>query len=365
MKKKIAVFGVKGFPAFGGASRANENIVNELKSEYDFTIYSVSSHTDKSGYYNGFYQKVFTACGGKRLNPLIYQIKSLLHSLFCANYDLIQVNHLSSGFIVPFLRLKYKVVSTARGIVPPDDNKWNKADKLLFDISSFFFFRFSNVSISVSESHIKKFRKFTNKEIIYIPNGVSIIDYPKDIIEDNTIVFSAGRIISLKGAHILTEALNMIKYSGKIIYIGSMEHTPDYCKNLVMLGAKLNIEYTGLIKDKNVLFSIINKAKLFVFPSFNEGMSNMLLEVASLKTPLICSDIEENRSVFNSDEVLFFETGDSKDLASKIIWALNNYDIMIKKAEAAYKKLIEKYQWSNIAKQYKEIYDSILFRNET
>ena len=58
-RKKIAVFGVKGFPAFGGAARANENVIDILKEKYDYTIYAVKTHTDKKGYYNGYYQKVF------------------------------------------------------------------------------------------------------------------------------------------------------------------------------------------------------------------------------------------------------------------------------------------------------------------
>lgn len=178
-KKKIAVFGVKGFPAFGGASRANENVVDLLKDKYDYTIYSVSTHTNKVGNYNGYYQKVFKGVKGKRLNILLYSVKSVFHALFFGDYDLVQVNHTSSGFIVPILRLRYKVVSTARGIIPKDDNKWNKLDKLLFDISAYLFFRFSNVSISVSEPHIVLFRKYTAKEIEYIPNGIHILEKKK------------------------------------------------------------------------------------------------------------------------------------------------------------------------------------------
>ena len=109
-KKKVAVFGVKGFPGFGGASRANENIVNNLKEKYDYTIYAINTHTDKSGEYNGYYQKVFKGYKGKRINTLMYYLKSLIHALFYGNYDLVQVNHTSSGFIVPFLRMRFKVV---------------------------------------------------------------------------------------------------------------------------------------------------------------------------------------------------------------------------------------------------------------
>lgn len=360
-KPKIAVFGVKGFPAFGGASRANENVINLLKEKYDYTIYAVETHTDKKGNYNGYYQKVFKGYKGKRINTLMYYAKSVFHALFVGHYDIVQVNHTSSGFIVPFLRLKYKVVATSRGIIPKDDNKWNKFDKIIFDLSAYLFFKFSNIAISVSEPHISIFKKYTKKKILYIPNGIHV--QTEDNLLNNSegyILFAAGRIISLKGAHTLLEALNRIEYKGEMVFIGSLEHTPEYKKYLIELGVNLDIKYLGLIKEKELLFNKIMNAKLFVFPSFNEGMSNMLLEVSSLKTPLIVSDIPENKAIFDESEVLYFRTGDSEDLASKIEWALANYSIMQEKTEKAHLKLESDYQWSGIAFQYEKIYDALL-----
>ena len=358
-RKKVAVFGVKGFPGFGGASRSNEAIVNLLKDKYDYTIYSVSSHTDKKGGYNGYTQIVFKSFNGKRLNTLQYYIKSVLHAIFIGNYDIVQINHTSSGFIIPFLSLKYKVVSTAHGIIPKDDDKWKKIDKLIFNFSTNLFFRFSNVTITVSKPHLKIFKKYTKKEILYIPNGVNS-DHNFNIKKEGKyVLFSAGRIIALKGAHTLLNALNLINYNEQVIIIGSLEHTLNYKKQLLKLSENRNIKYIDLIKERAVLFNYIYNAEFFVFPSFNEGLSNMLLEVASLRTPLICSDIEENIAVFNNDEVLYFKTGNEQDLADKIKWAKNNPKEMAEKAKLAYKKLQTKFRWEIIANQYDEIYKNI------
>ena len=43
-KPKIAVIGAKGFPAWGGAARSNEEIFTRLKDKYDVTVYALSSH---------------------------------------------------------------------------------------------------------------------------------------------------------------------------------------------------------------------------------------------------------------------------------------------------------------------------------
>ena len=41
-KPKIAVIGLKGLPAFGGAATVGENIINQLKDNYQFFVYSTS-----------------------------------------------------------------------------------------------------------------------------------------------------------------------------------------------------------------------------------------------------------------------------------------------------------------------------------
>lgn len=362
MKKKIAVFGVKGFPAFGGASGANENIVNLLKDSFDYTIYSVSTHTDKKGMYNGYNQIVFKGVKGKRLNTLMYYIKSLFHALFFGNYDIVQINHLSSGFIIPLLRIRYKVVATARGIIPKDDNKWNFFDKQFFELSAHLFFKFSSAAISVSKPHIDIFKKYTSKEIFYIPNGIhadEIFDKRQDEGYNSYLLFAANRIISLKGCHVFIDALNKLNYKGKVIIIGDLSHTPEYAESLIESSKNLNIEYKGLIKDKDLLFGYIKNASLFIFPSFNEGMSNMLLEVASLKVPIICSDIPENSAVFNQNEVVFFNTGNAIDLADKIDSSLKNIDHLKDKTQQAYNRLNDMYRWEIIAKEYEILYKTL------
>ena len=65
------------------------------------------------------------------------------------------------------------------------------------------------------------------------------------------------------------------------------------------------------------------KLKLFIFPSRVEGMSNMLLEVLSLKN-VIASNIPANTTIFNDNEIIFFNNEDHDDLARKIKFALNN-----------------------------------------
>ena len=73
---RIAMIGLKGLRACGGAAAVGENIVNNLKDEFDFTILSVASHTLKENrIVGGIRQVVFNNYGKGGLNTFIYYIK--------------------------------------------------------------------------------------------------------------------------------------------------------------------------------------------------------------------------------------------------------------------------------------------------
>ena len=357
--KKIAIIGLKGLPAFGGAARSMEEVIKCLSEDFNFTIYEIDSHAQKGYNIPNVRRIIFKSLRIKRFNTLIYYIKSTIHVLIFEKFDLIHTNHLYCGFIIPLLKLKYKVINTVHGIIPKDDIKWNRLDKIIFKFFELLAVRFSNKLITVSKPHISYLKKYKEREIIYIPNGITV---QENIISNDGkyILFAAARILKLKGLHTLIEALKKINYKDKVIILGDLEHSLSYKKQILEISIGLDIEFKGLVKNRYLLFNYIRESRLFVFPSFNEGMSNMLLEVASLKTPIVCSDIEENKAIFNDDEVLFFSTGNTEHLGEKILWAAANMGLMKCKAINAYKKLALEYSWTKIAQSYKNLYLSLM-----
>jgi len=362
MKNRIAVIGLKGLPSFGGAASVGENIINELKDQYDFTVYSISSHTNlKSGYYNGYKQIVFRKIPFKRLNTLYYYIVSALHALIFGNYDLIHLHHRDAAFILIILKLKYKVIITTHGsfFVRP---KWKKY-KWFFQINEKYFVKKADIVTCVSLEEKRKYKNIINLNTIYIPNGIKAcvnLNEVKFTQYKPYLFFGAGRIIRSKGLDILLKALKNINYRGYLLVAGDIEQTRDYKEEILKLSEGLNVKFLGLIKDKHDLLVVIKNAFLFIFPSNKEAMSMMLLEGASVKSPIICSDILANKEIFNDEEVLFFKTDDVNDLSKKILYALSNYSEMVKKADKAYQKLINNYNWEEISLQYNYLFRKLM-----
>lgn len=364
MRYKIGVIGLKGLPAFGGAATVGENIINELKNEYQFTVYAVSSHTSHEGQQEGYYQIVFKKFFFKKFNIFFYYLKSAFHSLFRAKYDIIHIHHTDGAIIIPLLRLKYPVIITSHA-QPQINDKWPGMVKLFFRISEKIALRFANKITAVSILLVRTYQQMTSRKIYYIPNGINLNQKisKEPVIKEDYIMFSAGRIIPLKGLHILLQAMHHIELNQKLLVIGDLEQMPSYKEEILRLSEGINIEFIPLIKEKPVLLNYVKHAIFFVFPSYNENMSLMLLEAAFTKTPLICSDIPANTDIFNEDEVLFFKTNDIDDLSKKIIFAFGNPEVLKTKANKAYCKVEVDYNWIKIAGLYTALYNELILRN--
>lgn len=363
-KARIGVIGLKGFPAFGGSARAGECLVEKLSHKYEFTIYNTATHTNrKTGDYGEYKQIVFRKFPIRKLNTFVYYVKSLLHCLFCANYDLIHVYHIDAAFIIPILKIRYKVIAGVRAR-PQLLSKWNLLEKQYFKCMESIFLKMPpHIMTSNSIKIIEEYQSRTRRTIQYIPNGILFNNGQKILprIEySDYILFASGRIVESKGCHVFLKALRLIDYKGKVLVVGDLTQSPKYAAYLNELADGVDVTFTGLIRDNSLLRAYICNAQLAVYPSFVEAMSNMLLEISSLKIPLICSDIPENTVVFDETEAVHFRNGDADDLATKIEWAYENMDVMKLKAEKAFNKLISDYNWEQLAVRYDELFQALL-----
>ncbi len=361
-QKHIAVIGLKGLPAFGGAATVGQNIIGQLNNSYQFTVFAVSSHARDEFEMENVHQVIFKTFPIKFLNIFFYYIKSCLAVFFSRKYDLVHLHHTDGAFILPLLRLRYKVVLTSHAR-PQDNSKWSATVKVFFKCNEWLAIRFSSVFTTVSEPLKKLYEQKYHTNVVYIPNGVDIQlgralnkkhEYPKPYL-----LFAAGRIIPLKGLHLLLQALKEIGFEGRLVVAGNLDQMPSYRKKILEMSKGLDVDFAGLIKEKNTLLTLVKGAFLFVFPSLTEAMSIMLLETALVKTPILCSDIDANKAVFNEDEVIFFQSDNTGDLVDQLKKVLDAPALLNKKAEKAYDKLNKYYRWDKIAVEYKKVFELI------
>lgn len=85
----------------------------------------------------------------------------------------------------------------------------------------------------------------------------------------------------------------------------------------------------------------------------------MLLEVASLGVPTLCSDIPENTAVL-VDKALYFKSGDAGALETKLRWALANPQQMGELGSAAQQLVRQHNSWDTITTQYRDLYQGMI-----
>jgi len=85
----------------------------------------------------------------------------------------------------------------------------------------------------------------------------------------------------------------------------------------------------------------------------------MMLEVASLGTPILCSDIPENLNVL-PDQALHFESGNVGDLQLKLALAMEKPGMMKELAVQAQDWVHQQYLWDRIVPRYQALYEAVM-----
>jgi len=366
-RKQIAIIGVKYWPSRGGVSRVVEDTIIQLKDEFDFTIYCYK-HKDAKSNVEGVKVIEYPRIPLKGLGVFLFYAMSTIHAMIRGKYDIVHVHKTDAAFFLPILAKKFSCIATSHE-APYKRDKWTVLGKLYFRIMEKIFIGSEVKLTSISKPLADYYENTYGKEVYFIPNGVDTqteldeLKAEKKLAEYNIegpfIFFAARRIMATKGCHTMLKALVKLGYQGQIVIAGDMTQLPTYTRQLKELAKPLNVFFIGYIDSKSTLLALVEKAQMFMFPSETEGMSIMLLEVASVGTPIVASDIPENTAVFDNEEITYFKNKNEFDLAKIVKWALENQETIQKKAHKAKTKIQNHYKREVVSQQYAMLYNSI------
>lgn len=327
----VAVLGIKGLPSKGGGERVAETIINKaLENGYNITLYSKRNYTPKNELPSNIHFILIRDLPGKHLSAVSFGLLSAFHAILFCHYDLIHLHYADFGFLVPLLKLRYKIIGTSHG-AEYNREKWGKFAKISFKLFEKPFVKYTDICTSVSRSLAKYYQKKYKKKIYYIPNGINVSDklfeqkgfYKKlGLNKNDYILFAAGRIIPSKGLAFLLEANENLRLDIPIVVAGKVEKNSNYI-NILAKFKRENVKYIGFLEDKSELYNLINNCKIFVFPSTYEAMSIILLEVAMFGKCIICSDIIQNIDAIE-DNAIYFKSANPIDLSKKIEFVLSH-----------------------------------------
>lgn len=364
-KYKIVVTGTRGIPnIMGGVETHCENLYPYIvQAGYDVTVVRRSCYLQaqqKTREYKGIHLKDIYAPRKKSLEAIIHTILAVLYAKK-TNADILHIHAIGPSLLVPFAKmLGLKVVVTHHG-ADYDRKKWNKSAKYMLRKGEKYAAKYADKLIVIS-SKIKKdiAEKYgrTDTELIY--NGVpeAIRRTTTEYITSKGLapykyILAVGRFVEEKGFDYLIDAYSELHPEGyKLVIAGDSDHPTEYSIQLKEKAKEKGIVLTGFIKGKP-LEELMTHARLFVLPSYHEGLPISLLEAMSYGKDVLVSDIEANR-LSELEETDIFKTGSTSSLKQSIE----------KKLQGGQNKNREyamyKYNWQNIAVQTTDVYKTIL-----
>ena len=331
---KIAVLGSKSLPAFAGADRVAENIVQHLPADDGnrYHVYVVRTPAQPRAFDFAPNIRVvpIPALNGKHSKATTFFFLSALHCALVLRPDLVHAHDSAFGpfaWILRVLRPGLPILGTFHGN-PYERAKWSRFAKAFLRFSEAAFVRGCHALTTVARAKVAEVQARCKTPIEFIPNGVqpapaipnTLLAEKHGLVPGKYLMFAAGRMDPTKGLHHLLDAYDQLPPGLPLLVVGGFEgHNRDYSEKLLArCRAEEHVALIPRLLTQPELFELVAGAKLFVFPSEIEAMSMMLLEVISCGVPVLASDIAENVEVVGPDYPWLFRNADPAHLAEQL-----------------------------------------------
>ncbi|MBU0481341.1 MAG: glycosyltransferase family 4 protein [Proteobacteria bacterium] len=366
---KIYVAGTRGVPDIPGGVESHCQKLYPLlfKMGHEVIVANRSSYVRKDlREWSGIRLVRIYAPRIKALEAIVHTFLAVLHARLVSP-DILHLHAVGPSLFVPLARLLgLKVVVTNHG-PDYDRQKWGALARKILKLGEYLGGRFANEVIVISRVIAGIVSDRCNKESNLIWNGVEVRGKSHDTgflksigVEPERYILAVARLVPEKGLTDLVEAYGKLDTVCRLVIAGDADHGSDYSAALKRRAAEDGrIVMPGYVTgdDLNQIFS---HARLFVLPSYHEGLPIALLEAMSYGLPVLVSDIPANIEV-GLEQDRYFRTGDVDNLREMMAAHL---EVAVRESERA--EMIDQvrrcYNWRRIAHQTLYVYEKALSR---
>lgn len=231
------------------------------------------------------------------------------------------------------------------------------------------------IALSKLDLKILSHLKISSNKVSMIPNGVNLSKYqtstrnvqhlPNTNSSGAPFILCVTRIREDKGIEFLIEAASNViskRPDVKFLLVGNCPEA--YAVKLQRLTKRMNVEknfvFTGYIPhESDHLLELYRNASVFVLPSPMESLPLVLLEAMAAGLPIVASRVGGIPDLVTPSEGILFAPGDVPELASSLLFLLENDEIRAKLGQNAREKA-ENYSWKRIAQKTVSVYEKLL-----
>jgi len=225
-------------------------------------------------------------------------------------------------------------------------------------------FKYNKKVIFQNKDDIEEFvnRKYLKKEKCELVDGsgVNMERFKRNELPQGNTFLMVSRILKQKGVKEYFEAAKIVKEKypeTQFLYVGAEDKT-QLALNLDDVREEfLNTGIVNYCGESNDVPSYIAKSTAFVLPSYyREGVPRTLLEALAMGRPIITTDTVGCRETVKEGKNGFFvPIKDSKALAEKMIYMIENRQEVEKMSDESYKYCKERFDVDIINKRMLEI----------
>ncbi len=309
----VAVIGTRGFPNVqGGVERHCEELYTRLAARgVRVVVFSRSPYMKRVPRVRTWrgvrLQKVWTP-RHRGLEALWHSVASLLVARV-QGVRLVHVHALGPGLVVPLARLlRMRVVFTHHGR-DYMRQKWGFLARWTLRAGEAAAVHYADEVLGVSMEIVEWLASRFNREAGYAPNGIAVDDRTTAQVESTLASFdlaprgyavTVARLVPEKGVHDLLDAIGDGSEVPCLVVVGGADHRSAYAADL-QTRSKGVTRFAG-VQPHEVTLDLVRGARLFVLPSYHEGLPIALLEAMACGTPVVASDIAPHREIITSGE---------------------------------------------------------------
>ncbi|MFZ5631884.1 MAG: 1,4-alpha-glucan branching protein domain-containing protein [Bacillota bacterium] len=207
-------------------------------------------------------------------------------------------------------------------------------------------------------------------EIKVIPNGVDAGNLAANSAikagfaegSGGPVIAFLGRLVPEKGVQVLIQALPMIRrfHPGAVLVVAGRGPFEDELKRLAgRLGVAGHVNFIGFVDDagRNRLLA---EASVAAFPSIYEPFGIVALEAMAAGTPVVISDTGGLSEIISHGiDGLKVPPGRADLLARFVVELLSRPALAEKLGRKAYRKVVSRYDWNQIAFETARVYTDV------
>ena len=302
----------------------------------------------------------FRTVGYKGFDTLLHSAKCTWDILRHNTGDVIHIQNGGNSIFGLVLRLFGKKVFISQDGADWARSKWPWYGKAYLWVSSFLTAFGPNAVIFDNVFCRHDFEKRFKRRFDFIPFG-SDVDAAKadeSILEELGLVkgeyfLFVGRFIPDKGLQYLVPAYEKTSGSKRLLLVGGSPN-PSAFEAGIRATQDPRILFPGFVYGAKT-HALMKNAYAYIQPSDIEGLSPVVLENMGLGTPVICSDIVENRYVV-ADTGLLFRQGNVEHLHHQLEHALASPEKMRELAERGRQRAEAHFSWARVTEAHEIVF---------